>query len=228
MQFCKLASSASQISHHRILPSSGDVVAHSSSRRQTRRRPPPPLSRRSDSSPSSATAPELPPPPRTRWMASSAPSAAAGATPPDPLRRDRILSSKLYLDVPGSKVGRSPPPPRLAVDSYRSSRHRGCVCSLFPCRLRWCTRRRTTSPSSGSRSCELPSHVSPSPCTTPCTRSLSLRARWVVAVQAPVRFLQMGPHMQVPHQGRAPGEEPSGGAIGSDQGRFAGGKNGSD
>ncbi|BAF19828.1 histone deacetylase 2 [Oryza sativa Japonica Group] len=37
-------------------------------------------------------------------MASSAPSAAAGATPPDPLRRDRILSSKLYLDVPGSKA----------------------------------------------------------------------------------------------------------------------------
>uniref|UniRef100_A0A0E0E321 Histone deacetylase domain-containing protein n=1 Tax=Oryza meridionalis TaxID=40149 RepID=A0A0E0E321_9ORYZ len=37
-------------------------------------------------------------------MASSASSAAAAATPPEPLRRDRILSSKLYLDVPGSKA----------------------------------------------------------------------------------------------------------------------------
>jgi len=34
----------------------------------------------------------------------------------------------------------------------------------------------------------------------------------------------MGPHLQVPHQGRAPGEEKARGAIGSLQGGFASGR----
>jgi hypothetical protein len=88
-----------------------------------------------------------------RRMASSS-SSPAPAPAGESLRQKRILSSKLYLDVPSSKVtlfliptfqeSRGGPPSRVSI-------------ALFPRRRQWSTRRPTTSPSWGSRSCEPPS-----------------------------------------------------------------------
>jgi hypothetical protein len=81
---------------------------------------------------------------------SSSSAVPKGPAPADALRRNRILSSKLYFDVPGSKVNRS------AVEMFlRLLRPLvNLWLRLRLRRLRWSTRRRTTSPSSESRSCE--------------------------------------------------------------------------
>jgi hypothetical protein len=84
-------------------------------------------------------------------------------------------------------------------------------------RLRWSTRRRTTSPSSESRRCESAAyHLSSYRVPTVVHRRFFVATAYACScarhylVQAPVRFLQMGPHMQVPHRRRPPGEEQSG------------------
>jgi len=92
-------------------------------------------------------------------MASSS-SSPAQAPAAEPLRQKRILSSKLYLEVPSSKVGRGVPslvssPQGIAPATFPSR----VSIALFSHRRRWCTLRPTTSRSSGSRRCELPSRL---------------------------------------------------------------------
>lgn len=120
-----------------------------------------------------------------RCFQSSEMSSFSMETHPEALRRDRILSSKLYFDVPLSKV-------RTFV----------CVCVEFTIwltnlclidRFRSSTHRHTTSPSWVLRNCQY------------FPQSL-LGIRWadfsdidIWYVQAPIWFFKVGSSLQVPY-----------------------------
>lgn len=76
-------------------------------------------------------------------------TSSSTATDAETLRRDRILSSKLYFDVPPSKVF-----PHLSNKPSRSSHLNPFRVVLFP-RFPWSTQLRTTSRFSGLRNCKL-------------------------------------------------------------------------